>query len=226
LQNLVIGDFGKVRLADNKTLDVTGMGDIVLKTPVDFWTLKDVRVVPSLAKSLIYVRQLDEQEHGVKFGNQQWKVVKRNLVMVRGRKRGSLYMVRLPSEGVIVPIRKINKVQFTESRGQKRVVFTRDKLIATGQIQDERAWKGSGRPIKGTYSSGSTGPAPIEVPKRKWVRRTSIPAVETSPENFLLSMEYVCSQAIPGSDNSCKWESVGTEDGLMTVSVMTNRLKL
>jgi len=34
LHNLVIGDFGKVRLADNKTLDVMGMGDIVLKTPV------------------------------------------------------------------------------------------------------------------------------------------------------------------------------------------------
>jgi len=45
LQNLVIGDFGKVRLADYKTLDVTGMGDIMLKTPVGLWTLKDVRVV-------------------------------------------------------------------------------------------------------------------------------------------------------------------------------------
>ena len=69
LQNLVIGDFGKVRLADNKTLDVTGMGDIVLKTPVGFWTLKDVRVVPSLMKSLIFVRQLDGQGHEVKFEN-------------------------------------------------------------------------------------------------------------------------------------------------------------
>jgi len=48
LQNLFIWDFEKVRLADNKTLDVMGMGDIVFKTPVDFWTLKDVRVVPSL----------------------------------------------------------------------------------------------------------------------------------------------------------------------------------
>jgi len=36
LQNLVIGNFGKVRLTHNKTLDVTGMGDIVLKTPVGF----------------------------------------------------------------------------------------------------------------------------------------------------------------------------------------------
>ena len=59
LQNLVIGDFGKVRLADNKTLDVTGMGDIMLKRPVGFWILKDVRVPPSLRKSLISVRQLD-----------------------------------------------------------------------------------------------------------------------------------------------------------------------
>jgi len=48
-----------------------GMGDIVLKTPVGFWTLKDVRVVPSLTKSLISVRQLDEQGHEVMFGNQQ-----------------------------------------------------------------------------------------------------------------------------------------------------------
>ena len=96
LQNLVIGDFGKVRLADNRTLDVTSIGDIVLKTPIGFWTSEDVRVVPSLTKSLISVRQLDEHGHEVKFRNQQWKVVKGNLVMACGRKRGSLYMVGLP----------------------------------------------------------------------------------------------------------------------------------
>jgi len=101
-------------------------------------------------------------------------------------------MVGLPSDGVTFPARKINKVRFTKSRGKKRVVFTREKLKATGQIQDERAWKGSGRPVRGTYGSGSTGRASTEVPRRHWVRRTSIPAVETSPENFLLSMEYVC----------------------------------
>jgi len=38
-------------------------------------------------------------------------------------------------------------------------------------------------------------------------------------------MEYVCSQAIPGSGSSGKWESVGTEDGSVDVSVMTNVLK-
>jgi len=104
LQNLAIGDFGKVRLADNRTLKVTVMGDIVLKIPVGFWTLKDVRVVPSLTKSVISVRQLDEQGHDVKFGNQQWKVFKEIL----------------------------SWFWFIESRGQKRVVFTREKPRATG----------------------------------------------------------------------------------------------
>ncbi|VFQ74176.1 unnamed protein product [Cuscuta campestris] len=156
LQNLVVGDFGKVRLADDGALDVTGMADIVLKTPVGFWTLKDVRVVPALKKSLVSVRQLDEQGHEVKFGNGQWKVVKGNLVMARGRKRGSLYMVELPSEGVTVPIQKKNEVRFTESRGQKKVFYARKKPRATGQTQDKRARKGSMRPVRGICGSGST----------------------------------------------------------------------
>jgi len=59
--------------------------------------------------------------------------------MTRGRKKGSLYIIGLPYEEVTVSIQKINKVWFTESRGQKRVVFTREKHIVTGQIQDERA---------------------------------------------------------------------------------------
>ncbi|VFQ79143.1 unnamed protein product [Cuscuta campestris] len=227
LQNLVVGDFGKVRLADDGALDVTGMGDIVLKTPVGFWTLKDVRVVPALKKSLISVRQLDEQGHEVKFRNGQWKVVKGNLVMARGRKRGSLYIVELPSEGVTVPIQKKNEVRFTESRGQKKVFYARKKPRATGQTQDERARKGSMRPVRGICGSGSTGFASAKVPIRHWVRRTSIPAVETSPENFLLSMEIVCFQDVPGSGSACvQWEPVGTEDESGAVQAMTDGLKL
>ena len=115
---------------------------------------------------MIYVRQLDKHGYDVKFENQQWKVVRGNLVMARGRKRGSLYMIGLLSKGVTVQVRKINKVRFTESRGQKRVVFTREKPRATCQIQDEREWKGSGRPVRGTYGSGSTGCVSVKVPRR------------------------------------------------------------
>jgi len=69
------------------------------------------------------------------------------------------------SWGVTIPVQKINKVRFTKSRGHKRVVFTREKPRATGQIQDERAWKGSGRPDRGTYGSESMGRASAEVPR-------------------------------------------------------------
>ena len=98
------------------------------------------------------------------------------------------------SKGVTIPVQKINKVRFTESRGQKRVVFTREKPRATGQIQDERAWKGSGRPVRGTCGNGSTGCASAEVPRRQWIRRTSIPAVEISvplPSLYLFNI-HLC----------------------------------
>ncbi|VFQ84128.1 unnamed protein product [Cuscuta campestris] len=72
LQNLVVGDFGKVRLADDSALEVTGMGDMVLKTSVGFWTLKDVRVVPALKKSLISGRCNRRAEEDYSMYRQSW----------------------------------------------------------------------------------------------------------------------------------------------------------
>ena len=129
---------------------------------------------------------------------------------LRKKERLVVYGRITVSEGVTILVQKINKVWFTKSRGQKRAVFTREKPRATNQIQDERAWKGSGRPVRGTCVSGSTGCASTKVPRRQWVRRTIIPAIETSPKYFLLNMESVCSQVVSGSGSSCKWESVGT----------------
>ncbi|GJV18876.1 retrovirus-related pol polyprotein from transposon TNT 1-94 [Tanacetum coccineum] len=85
---------GKVRLADDKTLDIASVGDVVLKTYFGTsWTLKDVRYIPSLKRRLISVGQLDKEGYHVGFGEQQWKVTKGSLVVVHGNKRGSLYMV-------------------------------------------------------------------------------------------------------------------------------------
>ncbi|GKC97752.1 putative RNA-directed DNA polymerase, partial [Tanacetum coccineum] len=92
---------GKVRLADDKTLDIAGVGDVVLKTSFGTsWTLKDVRYIPGLKKRLISVGQLDEEGYHVGFGDQQWKVTKGSLVVARGNKRGSLYMVEVPSDRI------------------------------------------------------------------------------------------------------------------------------
>ncbi|KAD4889467.1 hypothetical protein E3N88_21540 [Mikania micrantha] len=94
MKNLKTGNFGKVRLANNQTLDITGKGDIDLRTSLGtIWTLTDVRVIPDLRKMLISIGKLDDEGLEVHFGGGQWKVVKGNLVISRGKKRGSLYMV-------------------------------------------------------------------------------------------------------------------------------------
>nr|GEZ21723.1 retrovirus-related Pol polyprotein from transposon TNT 1-94 [Tanacetum cinerariifolium] len=86
---------GKVRLANDMTLDIAGVGDVVLKTYFGkSWTLKDVRYIPGLKRRLISVGQLDEEGYHVDFEDQQWKVTKGSLVVARGNKRGSLHMVK------------------------------------------------------------------------------------------------------------------------------------
>ncbi|GKE44900.1 retrovirus-related pol polyprotein from transposon TNT 1-94 [Tanacetum coccineum] len=92
---------GKVRLADDKTLDIASVGDVVLKTSFGTsWTLKDVRYIPGLKRRLISIGQLDEEGYYIGFRDQQWKVTKGSLVVARGNKHGSLYMDEIPSDGI------------------------------------------------------------------------------------------------------------------------------
>ncbi|GKE83304.1 hypothetical protein Tco_1553304, partial [Tanacetum coccineum] len=96
---------GKVRLVDDKTLDITGIGDVVLKTSFGTsWTLKDVRYILSLKRRLISFGQLVKEGYHVGFRDQQWKVTKGSLVVPYGNKRGSLYMVEVHPEGIGVII--------------------------------------------------------------------------------------------------------------------------
>ena len=60
--NFRTGNFGKVRLADDETLNIVSMGDINLRTFLGTsWTLKDVRYILGLKKMLISVGQLDKE---------------------------------------------------------------------------------------------------------------------------------------------------------------------
>ncbi|GJS21366.1 hypothetical protein Tco_0449998 [Tanacetum coccineum] len=89
----------KVCLADDMTLDISSVMDIVLETSFGTsWTLKDVRYILSLKRRLISVGQLDEEGYHVGFRDQQWKVTKGSLVVARKNKRGSLYMVEVHPE--------------------------------------------------------------------------------------------------------------------------------
>ncbi|MCE2055812.1 hypothetical protein HAX54_043475 [Datura stramonium] len=103
-------------------------------------------------------------------------------------------MVYLLSEGVTVLDQKRNKIRFTESREQKKVRFAGDKLIATGQIQVERAWKGSSKPVRVFVAVGVPEVSQLKLQPE-------------SPDRF---------------GSSCKWESVGTEDESGAVLAVTD----
>nr|KYP39779.1 Retrovirus-related Pol polyprotein from transposon TNT 1-94 [Cajanus cajan] len=101
MKNFKTRNFGKVRLVDDEALEIAGMGDINLRTSIDtIWTLKDVIYIPRLKKMLISIDILDVQGYRVTFSDDQWKVVKGNLFVVHVWKKGTLYMVELPTKEV------------------------------------------------------------------------------------------------------------------------------
>ncbi|KAJ0726248.1 putative RNA-directed DNA polymerase [Helianthus annuus] len=144
MKNLRTGNFGKVRLANNHSLDITGIGDIDLKTPLGtVWTLKNVRVIPGLKRMLISIGQLDDQGYDVHFGRGQWKVVKGSMVIARGKKRGTLYMVEVPTDGVNAvsdgpSLSKLwhQRLGHMSEKGMKMLV-TKGKLPELKQVESE-----------------------------------------------------------------------------------------
>uniref|UniRef100_A0A251T5Z9 Putative zinc finger, CCHC-type n=1 Tax=Helianthus annuus TaxID=4232 RepID=A0A251T5Z9_HELAN len=209
--NMKKGYFGKVRLANGHVLNVMGMGYVNLKTPLGTtWNLKNVRVIPGLTKKLISVSQLDKQELDIKFGGGKWKVIDGNLVVACGRRRGSLYLVEIPAEGVAVPVQ--HKVWFTESSKRKRVQFANLNPGALGMsIECGRGSKF--KPIRGFCDIGSTGRVPGTIIKNCWVLKTNVTTEEeSSPGNSLQNVESgINSRCISGAGRSCK--AVEIENG-------------
>ncbi|KAD4888089.1 hypothetical protein E3N88_20162 [Mikania micrantha] len=121
----------------------------------------------------------------VRFGSNEWKVVKGNLVIARGMKHGSLYLVDEPAEGCMtVPVKR-NKIWFAKSRA-KRVHFTNVKSGAKEMLA-ERVQKS--KPFRGFGDSGSKGCVPGTVTKSRWVLKTR--AEKFSHVGSLLCLESV-----------------------------------
>ena len=103
IQNYVVGDFGKVYLADGSALDVVGIGNIwILLSNGSVWLLEKVRHIPELRRNLIYVGQLDDERHAILFVSGTWKVTKGVRVLARGKKIGILYMTSSPRDTIAV----------------------------------------------------------------------------------------------------------------------------
>ena len=54
-----------------------------------------MRHVSKLTKSLISARQLDDLDFNYVFGDSSWKITKGSLVVARGLKSGTLYMLHV-----------------------------------------------------------------------------------------------------------------------------------
>ncbi|KAD5802895.1 hypothetical protein E3N88_14255 [Mikania micrantha] len=125
-------------------------------------------VIPSLKRKLILIEQLDNEGHDVKFSSGQWKVVKGNPVVARGKKKCSLYMVEIPPEGVR---------PYVYGEGLKSV-----KPVSVG----------------GCCNSGSTKKNRVSVAilVKQWVKRTIVSSVKVSLDYCLLGLESEASQFI------------------------------
>ena len=87
---------GHVQLGNGYPCDILGVGDVQIKFQNgSSFTLKNVRYVPKLTKSLISIGQLDDTGFHCIFGESSWKITKGSLVVAHGAKSGTLYMLHV-----------------------------------------------------------------------------------------------------------------------------------
>ena len=89
----VQGDFGQVRLGDDKPCKIIGMGAVFIKQQNgNQWLLKELRHVPDLKKNPVSIGQLGGEGCVTTFIDKTWKVTKGALVIAKGEKVGTLYL--------------------------------------------------------------------------------------------------------------------------------------
>ena len=89
------GDYETMKIGNHVTRKIVGIGDIVLLT--DTWNkleLKKVRHVPKMRLNLISTSKLDDVGFISHFCTRKWKLGKGNLVIIRGSKEWSLYIMQ------------------------------------------------------------------------------------------------------------------------------------
>lgn len=89
------GDFGFVKMGNQVTSKIVGIGEISLITDTGCkLVLKEVRHVPDMHLNLISAGKLDDAGLVSHFGDGKWKLTKGNMILARGRKECSLYVTQ------------------------------------------------------------------------------------------------------------------------------------
>ncbi|GKB47171.1 retrovirus-related pol polyprotein from transposon TNT 1-94, partial [Tanacetum coccineum] len=195
---------GKVRLADDKTLDIAGVGDVVLKTSFGTsWTLKDVRYIPGLKRRLISVGQLDEEGYHVGFGDQQWKVTKGSLVVAHGNKRGSLYMVEDWWFG------EVEEAFLHDVKEDKKIAET-----AAGVVGSQRCfWEDSVTMAPYLINRGPSVPLGFRIPEDEWQgKEVSLTHLRVFGCDSYVKMKDVARDKLDAKSYSGSFEDSGRSD--------------
>ncbi|GJX44562.1 putative ribonuclease H-like domain-containing protein [Tanacetum coccineum] len=192
----------KVRLADDLTLDIVGIRDVVLKTYFSTsWTLKDVRYIPGLKRRLISVGQLDEEGYHVGFGDQQWKVTKGSLVVAHGKKVEACIWLRigmsmLASKINVSDVRKVD-IYFCKQGGLRKQKNFPSQFIVNGDAP-------------AVASASIEGPIPPKTAEQKIVRKNELKSNNTLllaiPDEHLLKFHGI-------KDAKSLWEAIKTRFG-------------
>lgn len=108
------GDFGMVKMGNHVTSKIVGIGEVTLVTDNGSkLMLKEVRHVPDMRLNLISTGKLDDIGMINQFGDGKWKLSKGSMIIARGKKEGSLYVMQ----------GKINKGDINVSQGMSKELW-------------------------------------------------------------------------------------------------------
>ncbi|CAA0830722.1 Unknown protein [Striga hermonthica] len=90
------GDFGSVRMGNDGIAKAVGMGDVHLETENgNTLVLRGVKHVPNIRMNLISTGKLDDEGFCNTFRDGKWKLTKGSLIVARGQKYSSLYVMNV-----------------------------------------------------------------------------------------------------------------------------------
>ena len=88
------GDFDNGRMGNSGVSKIVGIGDVCLEINIgNKLVLKDVRHVLDIHLNLISTGRLDDERFTNYFGENKWKLTKSSLVVTRGKKQNTLYVM-------------------------------------------------------------------------------------------------------------------------------------
>jgi len=88
-------DFGMVKMGNHVTSKIVGIGEVTLVTENGSkLVLKEVRHVPDMRLNLILTGKSDDVGMINQFGADRWKLSKGSMIIARGKKEGSLYVMQ------------------------------------------------------------------------------------------------------------------------------------